>query len=260
MVARANFTVKPATFQWRTVTERKDMHGVRFCVASTATKFARLLLNAVSSWHIACPSESGFEINFGGKSVRYKILTGMCLLGLAAFVPGCGTTDNANTNVTATATPSTSTRPGPDNSEITTTTDANGVTTETRVFKNNPRVSRVVVTTRNGQRTARVYSATGQETDWKGDVASALSDTGDAIANGAGWVADKTVEGAKATGAAAKTVGEKTVEGAKTVGEKTAEGAKTVGSKTASGAKTVGAKTVSGTKKVGSAIKKAVTP
>lgn len=181
--------------------------------------------------------------------MRYKILTGVCLLALAAFVPGCSTTEPANTNATATATPSTSTRPGPDNSEITTTTDANGVTTETRVFKNNPRVSRVVVTTRNGQRTTRVYSATGEERELKAEVVNALEETGDALANAAGWVADKTVEGAKATGEAAKTVGEKTV-----------EGAKTVGSKTASGAKTVGEKTVQGTKKVGSAIKKVVTP
>jgi hypothetical protein len=58
-----------------------------------------------------------------------------------------------------------------------------------------------------------------------------LEATGTAIADAVGFVADKTVEGAK-------TVGEKTVEGAKTVGEKTAEGAK----------------------KTGRAIKKAVTP
>ncbi len=186
--------------------------------------------------------------------MSYKLLAGICLLALLALVPGCSNTDNANANANANlaataATPTTTIRTGPDNSEITTTTDANGVTTETRVFKNNPRVSRVVVTTRNGQRTARVYSAAGQESDLKSDTVNGLEATGNAIADAAGWVGDKTVQGAKATGEAAKTVGSKTAEGAKTVGEKTAEGAKTVGSKT-----------VSGAKKVGGAIKKAVTP
>lgn len=205
--------------------------------------------------------------------MSYKLLAGICLLALLAFLPGCNKTDEtANTNANAnTAAPTTTTRTGPDNSEITTTTDANGVTTETRVFKNNPRVSKVVVTTRNGQRTTRVYSATGQESDVKSDVVNGLEATGNAIADAAGWVGDKTVAGAKATGEGAKTVGEKTVEGAKTVGSKTAEGAKvagsktaegakTVGEKTVAGAKTVGSKTVSGAKKVGSAIKKVVTP
>jgi hypothetical protein len=183
--------------------------------------------------------------------VSYKILTGICVIALAAFAPACNKTEdttnaNANANVAA---PTTTTRPGPDNSTITTTTDANGVTTETRTFNGNPRVSKVVVTTRNGQKTARVYSASGEESDLKSDVGHALDATGNAIADAAGWTKDKTVEGAKTVGSAAKTVGEKTAEGAKTVGTKTAEGAKTVGEKT-----------VEGTKKVGSAIKKAVKP
>jgi hypothetical protein len=38
---------------------------------------------------------------------------------------------------------------------VTTSVDTNGNRTETRVFKNNPRISRVVVTTHNGQRTVR---------------------------------------------------------------------------------------------------------
>ncbi|HEY3024550.1 MAG TPA: hypothetical protein VGJ55_00195 [Pyrinomonadaceae bacterium] len=183
--------------------------------------------------------------------MKYKLLAGICLLALLVLLPGCNNTENANTNanLAATSAPTTTTRMGPDNSEITTTTDANGVTTETRVFKNNSRVSKVVVTTRNGQRTTRVYSASGQESDVKSDVVNGLEATGNAIADAAGWVGAKTVQGAKATG-----------EGAKTVGEKTVEGAKTVGSKTAEGAKTVGSKTVSGAKKVGGAIKKVVTP
>ena len=96
------------------------------------------------------------------------------MIALAAFAPACNTPET-NTNVNANlATPGTTTRPGPDNSTITTTTDANGVTTETRTFNGNPRVSKVVVTTRNGQKTARVYSASGEETDLKSDVDHAL--------------------------------------------------------------------------------------
>lgn len=182
--------------------------------------------------------------------MSYKLLTLICVIAVGVIATACNTPETTNTNLNANlATPTTTTRPGPDNSTITTTTDANGVVTETRVFNGNPRVSRIVVTTRNGQKTARVYSATGEETDLKTDVANALDATGNAIADAAGWTKDKTVEGAKTVG-----------EAAKTVGEKTAEGAKTVGSKTAAGAKTVGEKTVEGTKKVGSEIKKAVKP
>jgi hypothetical protein len=141
------------------------------------------------------------------------------------------------------------TRPGPDGSEITTATDANGVKTETRIFHNNARVSKVVVVTRDGRRTTTVYSTKGESKDLKDEVGDGLSATGDAIADGAGWVADKSED-----------VANKTKEGAKTVGEKTAEGAKKVGEKTVEGAKTVGEKTASGAKKTGKAIKKVVTP
>jgi len=157
-------------------------------------------------------------------------------------------------------------RPGPDNSEITTTTDADGVRTETRVFQDHPRVSRVVVTTRDGRSTVRAYSPSGEEKE-VGAVENALDATGDAIADAAGFVADKTEDAAEATesgveavGEGARTVGEKTVDGAKTVGDKTVEGAKTVGDKTVEGAKKVGEKTVKGAKKAGSAVKDAITP
>ena len=88
MVARANFTVKPATFQWRTVTERKNVHGVRFCVTSTAPKFARVLLNAVSSWHIACPSGSGFEINLWRKISEIQDFDGDMFAGAGGVRAG----------------------------------------------------------------------------------------------------------------------------------------------------------------------------
>jgi hypothetical protein len=168
--------------------------------------------------------------------VSNKVLIGIVMAMFAGATAGCNTTDNANANANANANvqqtiASDTTRPGPDNSEITTSVDANGVKTETRVFHNSPRVSRVVVTTREGRRTTTVYAPSGESKELKNEAADALVATGDAIGDAVGFVAGKTKEGAKV-------VGEKTVEGAKTVVDKTAEGAK----------------------KTGKAIKKAVTP
>lgn len=230
--------------------------------------------------------------------MRNKIIIGVFALSLSAFAAGCTDTTsnmNGNANTASNANTATSTtinansatvvgNPADTNAtapptivsgeyETTTKTDASGVKTETRVYKNNARISKVVITTRNGKQTARVTSASGEEKELNNhdDLGDLLSASGDKIADAAGFVKDKTVDAAKATGSGAKVVGEKTVEGGKTVIEKTGEGAKyvggktvdgakVVGEKTADGAKTVGEKTVSGTKKVGSAIKHAVTP
>ena len=170
--------------------------------------------------------------------MRRRLLIVLGVAILATTGAACNTADDANANANATVATNT-TRTGPDGSEITTSVDANGVKTETRVFRNNPRVAKVVVvTTRDGKRTTKVYAPSGESKDLKDDVGDALAVTGNALADAAGWTADK-----------AEDVAKKTVEGAKTVGEKTAEGAKTVGEKTAEGAK-----------KTGKAIKKAVTP
>ena len=171
-----------------------------------------------------------------------KLLIGFAIALLSTAAVGCSSTDNGNANL---AVAQTTTRTAADGSEITTTTDANGVKTETRVFRNNPRISRVVVTTdRDGRRTVRAYSATGDGKEVN-DVGDALEVTGDKIADAAGWVADKTKDGVVEAGDKLEDVGDKTVSGAKKVGE---------------GAKKVGEKTVEGAKKTGSAIKKAVTP
>jgi hypothetical protein len=174
-----------------------------------------------------------------------KLFLMLSLVALALFV-GCARTDElANANTAATTT----TRTAPDGSEIMTMIDEKGTKTETRVFRNNPRVSRVVVTTdRSGTRKVRVYSPKGDEKEVN-DVGDALEVTGDKLADAAGWVADKGEDVIGEVGDKAEDVGDKTVEGAKTVGEKTAEGAKTVGKKT-----------VKGAKKVGGAVKDAVTP
>ena len=167
-----------------------------------------------------------------------KFLMALALAALATFAIGCSTTgheaDNANT-----------TRTAADGSEITTTTDASGVKTETRVFRNNPRVSRVVVTTTpDNRRTVRVYSPGGEEREVN-DVEDALEVSADKLADAAGFVADKGED-----------VVDESADKLEDVGDK----AKTVGDKTVQGAKIVGKKTTEGAKKTGKAIKDAVTP
>lgn len=188
----------------------------------------------------------------------------LIILTLAAFGVGCQTADTTTQNP---AQPTTS--PGPDNSEITTNVDTEGTRTETRTFRNNPRISKVVVTTRkDGTRTVKVTSRSGEEkvVDTTEDV---LKATGDKVADGAGFVAteaadkaedakDKTVSATKEVGDKAEDVKDKTVSTSKKVGEKTVEGAKTVGEKSVEGAKKVGDKTVEGAKKAGSAVKKVI--
>jgi PAB1-binding protein PBP1 len=125
--------------------------------------------------------------------VSNKLLIGFAVATLAAASAGCSTTDNANANANAnanSAVASNTTQPGPDNSEITTSVDANGVKTETRVFHNNPRVAKVVVTTRDSKRITTVYAPSGQSKDLKEEAGDALSATGNAIADAAGFLAE----------------------------------------------------------------------
>ena len=189
-----------------------------------------------------------------------KFLSGLAIVSLAVLAASCQKTEEANTNANANANNSvatTTTTTGPDNSEIT-TTNQNGVRTETRTFKDNPRVSKVVVTTRDGNRTVRVYSPRGEEKEVKSDSPDVLHATGDAIADSAGWVKDKSVTAADKTKEGAKTVADKTVDTTKTVADKTKQGAKTVANKTVDTSKTVANKTKAGAKKTGRAIRKVI--
>jgi hypothetical protein len=188
--------------------------------------------------------------------VLKKFLIGFALVTMSFMVLSCQQAQDANTN----ANTDTATVAGPDNSEITTTTDNTGTRTETRVFRDNPRVSKVVVTTRNGQRTVKVYSKTGEERELKDDVGDALTATGDKIASGAGFVADKTETAIDKTKEGAKTVANETADKAEDVAQETKQGAKTVANKTADVGKTVAEKTKAGAKKTGRTIKKIVTP
>ncbi len=193
--------------------------------------------------------------------MRREILIGMAIAALAIVATACSQTNESNANTNAAANTNTSntasttvTTTGPDNSEITTTTDSNGTKTETRTFKSNPRVSKVVVTTHDGNRTVQVYSANGEQKDVsKNEPPDVLHATGDAIADAAGWVKDKSVTGYDKTKEGAEKVADKTVDTTKTVSKKVAE-------TTVDTTKTVVDKTKEGAKKTGNAIKKVVTP
>lgn len=176
---------------------------------------------------------------------------------LAALAAGCSQNQTSDANQTANANASPTTTAGPDNSEITTSVDANGNRVETRTFRDNPRISRVVVTTRDGRRTVRAYSPSGEEREVNTDE-NVLEATGERVAAAAGFVADKSEDAVGEAADKAEDVGDKTASGAKKVGSEVADKAEDVGDKTASGAKKVGEKTVEGAKKVGSETKKAV--
>jgi len=187
----------------------------------------------------------------------------LTILLLVALAAGCARDQAADQNA-ATATQSPVTTPAPDNSEITTSVDASGTKTETRTFRNNPHISKVVVTTRDGQRTVKAYSPSGEERIVE-TTENVLDATGDAIAKSAGFVADKGEDiGDEAADKAedvkdkAQSIGEKTVNKSKEIGEKTVDVTKKAGEKTVEGAKKVGDKTVEGAKKAGSAVKKVI--
>jgi hypothetical protein len=208
--------------------------------------------------------------------VSKKVLTGIMIAALAILAAACSDATESNMNSAA----NTNSNPGstdtlttsaPDNSEVTTATDSNGVKTETRTFRNNPRVSKVVVTTRGGTRTAKVYSPSGEEKEVGTGEPDVLHATGDAIADSAGWVKDKSLTVADKTKEGAKTVADKTVDVSKTVADKTVDTSKTVynkskpvvkkvGEKSVDVGKTVVDKTKAGAKKTGKAIKKVIVP
>lgn len=230
-----------------------------------------------------------------------KLLAGLSALALTALATACssGADNTANTNAansntvvatnnmpdssTSTGAGSSAGMPAPDNSEVMTET-VEGVETRTRTFKDpNSRIERVVVTTRSGKRTARVYyrDRTVKELP-ENDVERALDATADTLVSAGGRAVDVSKEvgaqvGDKAEDAYGKTkevgkdvgkeigdkaedVGDQTVRGAKAagrgakaVGAEAADKAEDVGGAAASGAKKAGSATVSGAKKAGDA-------
>ncbi|MDQ1523773.1 MAG: hypothetical protein QOE47_1697 [Pyrinomonadaceae bacterium] len=205
----------------------------------------------------------------------------LCALALSILAGGCAASDNANmgnsnaanSNVSANVSAAAETTPmtGGADAEIV-TTEANGVRTQTRTFSNNPRVQKIVVTTdtKTGKRTARVYTTGGQVRDLpESKVDQALTATGAAVADAAGFVADKgedigrgVADKAEDVGRPvadkAEDVGRGVADKAEDVGRGVADKAEDVGRPVAKGAKKVGEKTVDGAKKVGGAIKDAV--
>ena len=132
---------------------------------------------------------------------------------IAALSIGCSTTPDqtADANANAATTAQATTSPGPDNSEISTSVDASGTRTETRTFRENPRVSKVVVTTpRSGARTVKVTSRSGEEKVVDTTV-NVLEATGEQVAHAAGFVADKGEDVGNEVGDKAEDVKDKTV-------------------------------------------------
>jgi hypothetical protein len=109
---------------------------------------------------LLAPFHNRTELILEESDVSKKLLTVLAIAILTVGGAACAKNDNANANLNATG--AVETRQAADNSEITTTTDASGVKTETRVFRNNPRVSKVVVTTHpKVSLTVSFYSKTG---------------------------------------------------------------------------------------------------
>ena len=203
--------------------------------------------------------------------------TKICLLAILAFAAagvGCSTNQATDNNANAAQTTAqATTSPAPDNSEITTSVDAQGNRTETRVFRDNPRVAKVVVTTnKNGTKSTRVISRSGEEREVKTNE-NVLEATGDKVADAAGFVAAEGEKAANEVGDKAEDVKDKTVSTSKKVGSTVADKAddakdttvsttKKVGSTVGDKAEDVGDKTVSTTKKagkkVGHAVKKVI--
>ncbi|HEV2764405.1 MAG TPA: hypothetical protein VGV38_15610 [Pyrinomonadaceae bacterium] len=207
-----------------------------------------------------------------------------CVALAAALLAGCSdasethtgtTTHNGNANTTATSTDTTTstatntTASAPDNSVVERTAETGGVSIETRTFRDpNSRVERVVVTTRDGKRTARVYYRDRTVRDLpEGKVDEALEATSDALVAAGGTVvdaskavgsevADKAEDAGKEVGDKAEDAADATVKGARKVGSEAADKAEDAKDKAAKGAK----KAAEGAKKAGGALKDAVTP
>jgi ElaB/YqjD/DUF883 family membrane-anchored ribosome-binding protein len=205
-------------------------------------------------WHIACHPINSFS--FGRrKLVSKNFIIALVLMALTVCF-GCqsASQSNANANENANSSTAATTQPAPDNSEVTTTTDSNGTKTQTRVFRDNPNVSKVVVTTRDGKRTTTVYSKNGEAKEIKDDVGDALNATGDKVAESAGWVKDKGETAVDKTKEGANEVGDK----AEDVKDKATSTTKSVAHETKQGAKTVINKAEDVTKKTGKTIKKVI--
>lgn len=179
------------------------------------------------------------------------MIAALCVLGVAC---SNSTESNTNTNANSNAGDTASTTA---DSEVASNTDSNGVKTETRTFKDNPRVSKVVVTTENGNRTVKAYSPSGEEKDVSKNEPppDALHATGDAIADSAGWVKDKSKTAYDKAKEGTKTAADKTVDTSKKVADKTADTGKAVYNKSKPVAKKVGDKSVDVTKTVVDATK-----
>ncbi|MEO6393538.1 MAG: hypothetical protein ABIP75_16935 [Pyrinomonadaceae bacterium] len=125
-------------------------------------------------------------------------------------------------------TPGPATHPGPDNSETSTVMDKNGDVVETRVFKNNPNVSKVEVLTKikDGKivKTITVYDKNGKAHSVpESRSESIMQETGDDIARVAGIIAGGSKDAANDAKEKAEKVANKTVDASQTAADKAKE-------------------------------------
>ncbi len=137
-----------------------------------------------------------------------RVSAAFAALTLSLLAAACGSetanTANTNTNGASSQTAASmaeGTRNGPDNSLIEVTREAD-VVIETRTFKDpNSQVEKVVVTTRGGRRTARVYYRNNEVRELPDNkVEQALTVTGDTLVSFGGEVAGKTEDVGRGVG------------------------------------------------------------
>src|SRR5205085_9248291 len=122
---------------------------------------------------------------------------GASALALSLMIACGARTTNSNTT---TNTSNTNTRASVDSSPtaaaaeyVTQVTEDNGVRTETRTYSNNPNISKVVITTRSGKRTANVYNAYGEKRELHtDDMEEIRRKSGNERAKAAGLLRNKT--------------------------------------------------------------------
>jgi hypothetical protein len=134
-----------------------------------------------------------------------RILTAVAIASLAVLTASCSSESTSNTNANANASDVATTTTAPDNSEITVKNE-NGVRTETRTFRNKSAgLEGCGDYARRSSHRQSVFAQRRRARN-EGDTERALDATGDAIADSAGWVKDKSVDVVKRQSMSRKTL------------------------------------------------------
>jgi len=177
----------------------RDTDAVRSQVPTTADRSPSQLVTAPAQAPIPATSvgRKGLRLPWAIAGFVVLLMIGVTI-GIVSNVSGVKTGTDKTSGVATkdaaligppTETITQQTVAAPDDSEISTLTDATGAEIKTRTFKRNAHVRSVVVTVRDGKQTARVIANNGDERDLPQDkVANALEATGDLLAEAVGFV------------------------------------------------------------------------